>query len=156
MTILKENKIYYSITEVSKLLSLSTPTIRFWETQFPSIKTVKREKNKRRRYILRDIQTLHKINNLLHIQGFTVKGATQMLENWKPDLSFQQFDKRLKSEISNLIYKNGKIGKPPKEKQKELLPKEGFNDFSKINSDKKTEIENIIKDVNILLNKIKY
>ena len=156
MTILKENKIYYSITEVSKLLSLTAATIRFWETQFPLIKSVKREKNRRRKYILRDIQTIHKINNLLHIQGFTIKGATQMLEDWKPNLSFVQFDKLLKNEISNMIYDNGKIGKPPSEKQKELLPKEGFNDFSKINSDKKTEIESVIKDIEKLLGQIRY
>lgn len=156
MTILKENKLYYSITEVSNLLNLTTPTIRFWETQFPAIKTVKREKNKRRRYIFRDIQTLHHINYLLHIEGFTVKGAIKALENWKPDQSFAEFDELLKNEISNLIYKNGKLAIAPSKSQKELLPKKGFNDLNKLNSDKKTEIENIIKDVNNLLDQIKY
>ncbi len=156
MAILKENKIYYSITEVSKLLKITTATIRFWETKFSSIKTVKRERNKRRKYILRDIQTLHKINNLLHIQGFTVKGAIKVLEDWKPELSFNDFDQLLKNEISDLIYDNGKVSKPPKEKQKELLPRKGFNDFSKLNSDNKSEIERIMKEVNGLIGKIKY
>ena len=156
MAILKENKIYYSITEVSKLLKITTATIRFWETKFSSIKTVKRERNKRRKYILRDIQTLHKINNLLHIQGFTVKGAIKILEDWKPELSFNDFDQLLKNEISDLIYGNGKVSRPPKAKQKELLPRKGFNDFSKINSDNKSEIERIMKEVNSLIGKIKY
>ena len=109
MTILKENKLYYSITEVSKLLELTTPTIRFWETQFPCIKTVKRERNKRRKYIFRDIQTLHHINYLLHIEGFTVKGAIKALENWKPDQSFAEFDELLKNEITILENKIDEI-----------------------------------------------
>ena len=40
-------KIYYSIGEVSKIIGISTSKIRFWEKEFDSIKPKKNKKGNR-------------------------------------------------------------------------------------------------------------
>jgi DNA-binding transcriptional MerR regulator len=79
---LTPGKLYYTIGEVSEYLKLAPSQIRFWETQFPELSPKKTRKGDRR-YILKDVETLEKINHLLKIQGFTIKGAKEHLKTIK-------------------------------------------------------------------------
>lgn len=79
---LTPGKLYYTIGEVSEYLKLAPSQIRFWETQFPEL-TPKKTRKGDRRYILKDVETLEKINHLLKIQGFTIKGAKDYLKKNK-------------------------------------------------------------------------
>lgn len=72
-------KQYYSIGEVAKLLELNSSLIRFWESEF---KEVSPRKNRRgnRMYTEADIEVLKKIQYLLKVQGYTIKGAKDQLK----------------------------------------------------------------------------
>ena len=53
----RERKIYKSIGEVSKEISISTHTLRFWEKEFKQIKPITFDGN-RRYYTEKDIDVL--------------------------------------------------------------------------------------------------
>ncbi len=72
------DKAYYRIGEVSKLLQVEPYVIRFWETEFKSLKPV-RAASGHRLYRKKDIEALILIKKLLHEQRFTINGAKQYL-----------------------------------------------------------------------------
>ena len=72
-------KRYFTIGEVSDLCQVKPHVLRYWETEFPSLKPVKRRGN-RRYYQRHDVLTIRQIRALLYEQGFTITGARQRLE----------------------------------------------------------------------------
>lgn len=72
-------KRYFTIGEVSELCDVKPHVLRYWETEFPSLKPVKRRGN-RRYYQRHDVLTIRQIRALLYDQGFTITGARQRLE----------------------------------------------------------------------------
>ena len=76
------NKLYFSISEVSKMLSLKQYVLRYWETEFNQLKPDKNRAGNRI-YREKDIETLKLIQELLHIRKFTIKGARNYLQEYK-------------------------------------------------------------------------
>lgn len=76
-TIIPE-KVYFRIGEVSKILSVETYVIRYWETEFRTVKPV-RTKTAQRLYRKRDVEELLTIRDLLYTQRFTIDGAKKQL-----------------------------------------------------------------------------
>jgi Predicted transcriptional regulators len=72
-TIIPE-KAYFRIGEVSKILDVEPYVIRYWETEFRTVKPV-RTKTAQRLYRKKDVQELLNIKNLLYFQRFTIDGA---------------------------------------------------------------------------------
>ncbi len=73
------DKRYFSIGEVAKLCALNASVLRYWETEFPTLKPITRKGN-RRYYKKSDILLIEKIKNLLYQQGFTIDGARNLLQ----------------------------------------------------------------------------
>ena len=73
-----EKKLYYSIGEVSELVGEPQSVLRFWETEFGSLRPVK---NKRgvRSYTERDIELVKRIHYLTRECGYTLDGAREQL-----------------------------------------------------------------------------
>jgi DNA-binding transcriptional MerR regulator len=76
-TIIPE-KTYFRIGEVSKILNVKAHVIRYWETEFSTVKPV-RTKTAQRLYRKKDVQELLNIMDLLYFQGFTIDGAKKQL-----------------------------------------------------------------------------
>lgn len=72
-------KQYYTIGEVARELDLTTSLIRFWETEFREVNPKKNRKGNRV-YTVRDIETLKRIQYLLKVRKFTIKGAKERLK----------------------------------------------------------------------------
>jgi len=72
------DKEYFRIGEVSKILDVDTFVIRFWESEFKSVKPI-RTKTDQRLYRRKDIEELIIIKNLLHTDKFTISGARRQL-----------------------------------------------------------------------------
>ena len=72
-------KRYSTIGEVSDLCGVKPHVLRYWETEFPTLKPVKRRGN-RRYYQRHDVLMIRQIRSLLYDQGFTITGARQRLE----------------------------------------------------------------------------
>lgn len=60
-------------------LGVKTHILRYWEEQFPMLRPLKRAGG-RRLYRPDDVQLLQHINDLLHNQGYTIKGARLFLQ----------------------------------------------------------------------------
>ena len=73
-------KLYYSIKEVSELTSLKPYVLRYWESEFPSLKPTK-NKAGNRTYKKNDINVILEIKKLLYDKKFTIKGAIEELKS---------------------------------------------------------------------------
>lgn len=71
---------FLTIGEMAQRLGVKTHILRYWEEQFPMLKPLTRAGG-RRLYRPSDVALLHQINDLLHGQGYTIKGARQFLQN---------------------------------------------------------------------------
>ena len=67
-------KRYFTIGEVSELCDVKPHVLRYWETEFPSLKPVKRRGN-RRYYQRHDVLMIRQIRGLLYEEGYTIGGA---------------------------------------------------------------------------------
>ncbi|HVO31948.1 MAG TPA: MerR family transcriptional regulator [bacterium] len=72
------NKLYFRIGEVSRLTRTKPYVLRFWETEFPSLKPAK-SKSGHRLYHRQDVETVLEIKQLLYKKGFTIPGARKHL-----------------------------------------------------------------------------
>lgn len=71
-------KLYYRIGEVADLVGVERHTLRYWESEFGSIRPQKSRRGQRI-YSRRDVQKLLKVKDLLHNQGFTIAGARKRM-----------------------------------------------------------------------------
>ena len=67
-------KLYYSISEVSKLTKLKAYVLRYWETEFTQLKPSKNRAGNRT-YRQKDIDLILKIKALLYEEKYTIDGA---------------------------------------------------------------------------------
>jgi DNA-binding transcriptional MerR regulator len=72
------HKIFYSIGEVSSLTGLKSHILRYWESEFPTLKPEKRS-NGRRAYRKSDILLVLAIKKLLYEEGYTIAGARKKI-----------------------------------------------------------------------------
>jgi len=71
-------KPFLKIGEVAKLLGVKPHVLRYWESEFPSLKP-KKNPSGQRIYAKADIEAIVKIKNLLYNQRYTISGAKKML-----------------------------------------------------------------------------
>ena len=69
---------FLTIGEVAKLLGVRQHVLRYWEDQFPQLRPLTRAGG-RRYYRTEDVALAAEINRLLHGEGFTIRGARQLL-----------------------------------------------------------------------------
>lgn len=72
-------KLYYSISEVSKITSLKPYVLRYWETEFEDLKPSKNRAGNRI-YRLSDINLIFLIKKLLYEEKYTIDGTRKKLE----------------------------------------------------------------------------
>ena len=71
-------KLYYRIGEVAGIVGVEPHVLRYWETEFRSIRPQKSRKGQRI-YSRKDVQKLLRVKDLLYGQGFTIAGARKRL-----------------------------------------------------------------------------
>lgn len=95
-----QEKLYFSIGEVSEITQLPAYILRFWEKKIPHLHPQK-SRGGHRRYQKKDIELILKLKDLLYNKKYTIEGASRELkrgtEEEKLDLSW------LKQEIGEII-----------------------------------------------------
>ena len=71
-------KLYYSISEVSKLTNLEQYILRYWETEFDQL-TPSKNRAGNRIYTNKDIKLILDIKTLLREKKYTIEGAKNIL-----------------------------------------------------------------------------
>jgi DNA-binding transcriptional MerR regulator len=94
-------KLYYRIGEVSEIVGVEPHVLRYWETEFRSIRPQKSRKGQRI-YSRRDVDKLLTVKDLLYTHGFTIAGARKRLREGgvEPQPAPQQ---KPKSELFNKL-----------------------------------------------------
>jgi DNA-binding transcriptional MerR regulator len=75
---LQIKKLYYSISEVSRMLGLEQYVLRYWETEFEQLRPQKNRAGNRI-YTEKDIDIIRLIKKLTREDRYTIPGARQVL-----------------------------------------------------------------------------
>ena len=79
---IKSADAFRTISEVAEWLETETHVLRFWEENFKQISPLKR-RGGRRLYSENDITLLRRIKELLHKDGYTIKGVQKYFSGTK-------------------------------------------------------------------------
>lgn len=100
-------KLYYSISEVSRICDLEQYVLRYWETEFEQLKPAKNSSGNRI-YTNKDIKMILLIKKLLKEEKYTIEGAKKILKNYsigedgaeKADMKVLDVQKQKAGELS--------------------------------------------------------
>ena len=92
MVQIPDDKKYFRIGEVSRIIGVKPYVLRFWESEFPQIRPL-RAGSKQRTYQRKDLETLLEVKKLLYEEKMTIEGAKRRLrqekaEETRPDRLF--------------------------------------------------------------------
>ena len=73
------DRLYFRIGDVARICGVEPYVLRFWETQFPTLKPNKGGTGQRL-YRRREVELALRIKELVHNEGYTLAGAKQALE----------------------------------------------------------------------------
>ena len=76
------DKNFFRIGEVSKILQVEPYVVRYWESEFKTVKPVRTSADQRL-YRRKDVEELLMIRTLLYEEGFTIAGARKRLLEMK-------------------------------------------------------------------------
>ena len=101
-------KLYYSISEVSKITSVKPHVLRYWETEFEELKPSKNRAGNRI-YRLSDIKLIFLIKKLLYEDKYTIEGTRKKLalfRKTKPSQIAMPFQVAEKENLFNSLKKD--------------------------------------------------
>ena len=67
-------KMFYSITEVSRMLDIPPSTLRYWEKELPTVNP-RKSRGGTRKYTAEDMHELRLIYRLVKQEGYTIEGV---------------------------------------------------------------------------------
>ena len=104
----KLDKLYYTIGEVAEMFGVSRSLIRYWESEFTSLKPIKNSKGDRR-FTKQNIEQLNQIFHLVKEKGFTIDGAKGELKDLRKNHQQEnEIAHKLQALRSNLVkWRNG-------------------------------------------------
>lgn len=79
------DKQYFRIGEVAEIAEVEPYVLRYWETEFSSLRP-KKSKTNQRMYSREDVQRVLHIRDLLYEEGFTIAGARKRLKEPEAEL----------------------------------------------------------------------
>ena len=97
------NKLYFKIGEVSEITRIQPYVLRYWESEFKTIKP-SRTKSKQRIYRKNDVEIILEIKRMLYEEKLTIAGARKKLQELKSKRKNQlQFDFDGKKDHRNIL-----------------------------------------------------
>jgi DNA-binding transcriptional MerR regulator len=96
------DKSYFRIGEVSRLLNVQPYVIRYWESEFKTVRPI-RTRSDQRLYRRRDVEELLTIRKLLYEENFTIHGARKQLQKIRGEGAFTSARDDLLSEIERVL-----------------------------------------------------
>ena len=83
---------FYTISKTATIVGVQTHVLRFWEKKFLFMKP-RKSPTGRRYYSSSDIKYLLMIKKLLYEEGFTIKGAINLINNKYKDKNNPLYDR---------------------------------------------------------------
>jgi DNA-binding transcriptional MerR regulator len=85
------DKLYFKIGEVGDIVGVKQHVLRYWESEFPSIRPQKSRTNQRL-YRRKDVEAVIAIKHLLYDRKFTIEGAKKYMKEQGVDASLPPVD----------------------------------------------------------------
>lgn len=99
-------KKFFKISEVSELLGIPQPTLRFWETQFTILKPRRNDKGTRF-YSPEDIEKIKMVRYLVKERGLKIEKAQEMIAHNRSGVSrhYQAIEKlkKIRADLVRLL-----------------------------------------------------
>jgi DNA-binding transcriptional MerR regulator len=87
------DKSYFRIGEVSRLLGVKPYVVRYWESEFKTVRPI-RTRSDQRLYRHKDVEELLTIRQLLYEENFTINGARKQLQKMHGEEAPSRWDRR--------------------------------------------------------------
>jgi len=99
-----EDKRYFRIGEVSRIVGVEPYVLRYWESEFPRIRPLRADTNQRT-YQRKDLEIILEIKRLLYDERLTIEGARQRLKKSEPEaeLADKTLIEELKTELKDIL-----------------------------------------------------
>ncbi len=114
------SKLYYSISEVARITDVKAHVLRYWETEFSTLKP-RKTRTGNRRYRQVDIDEIKSIKSLLYDEGFKIAGALKMRRLAKKKVKETEFQDQPQMDLGFGGVAEGKQIQIVKEELKEIL-----------------------------------
>ncbi|MCY7361487.1 MAG: MerR family transcriptional regulator [Ignavibacteria bacterium] len=102
-------KLYYSISEVSRIAELEQYVLRYWETEFEQLRPAKNHSGNRI-YTNKDIKLILYIKKLLREEKYTIEGAKKLIKNYTSKEEEPEVAKETLPVVKNInSNKNGSV-----------------------------------------------
>ena len=79
MVEIPDDKTYFRIGEVSRIIGVEPYVLRYWESEFPQIRPERADSNQRT-YQKKDLELILEIKRLLYEEKLTIEGARRRLK----------------------------------------------------------------------------
>ena len=118
LSLLPLKRMYYSISEVCSATSLEPHVLRYWESEFPTLRP-KKNRGGKRAYQDKDIEVICQIKRLLYEEKYTISGARQKLsEDRQAAAEAGSPKKRVRSKVNDVQIQDIQEALPPESCQK--------------------------------------
>ena len=98
-----DDKRYFRIGDVSRIIGVEPYVLRYWESEFPQIRPSRADSNQRT-YQKKDLEIIMEIKRLLYEEKMTIEGAKQKIKKkLSKELSPEELLKELKAELQDII-----------------------------------------------------
>jgi DNA-binding transcriptional MerR regulator len=99
-----EDKRYFRIGEVSRIVGVEPYVLRYWESEFPLIRPLRADTNQRT-YQRKDLEIILEIKRLLYDERLTIEGARQRLKKSEPEteLPDKTLIEELKTDLKDIL-----------------------------------------------------
>ena len=106
--LIPDDKRYFRIGEVSRIIEVEPYVLRYWESEFSQIRPSRADSNQRT-YQKKDLELIFEIKRLLYDEKMTIEGAKLKLEHQKQkniksqEISPDQLIEEIKSGLESVI-----------------------------------------------------
>jgi DNA-binding transcriptional MerR regulator len=99
-----DDKRYFRIGEVSRIIGVEPYVLRYWENEFPQIRPRRADSNQRT-YQRKDLEIILEIKRLLYEEKLTIEGARRKLKQKSSEAQNlnKEVLKELKSELEDIL-----------------------------------------------------
>jgi DNA-binding transcriptional MerR regulator len=104
MVEIPDDKRYFRIGEVSRIIGVEPYVLRYWEGEFPEIRPQRADSNQRT-YQKKDLEIILEIKRLLYEEKMTIEGARQRLKRYREKKISQKGDliQNIKQELEDIL-----------------------------------------------------
>ena len=98
------DKRYFRIGEVSRIVGVEPYVLRYWESEFPQIRPQRADTNQRT-YQKKDLEVILEVKRLLYEEKLTIEGARRRLKQGvsKKGVSQEQILKELEENLREIL-----------------------------------------------------